>query len=320
MDGIADELDPAVLTRDELDAATRPRHLGVLETILLGAVMPIAWMLLPVLALWFGCYIAFVKARRSYLTYGRSGALAFETAGALILIPVVGLVSSCGTSLAFYLWSQPGKGGSAGGILAATIALSIGLIAGMARTLARHKSGRDVMPFEPGVNPEEAIDAVRKLRCTRPWGFLPGAVGFAVERSNQAVAHPAQARQPTFVDAIRSILSNGTDQWQLVMIASVSLAWVVQSIARGQDWWWLLLSVAGSFASLIVTIALWALTHYYEQLRYARRESVLHQERISGHDDGQGVAGARLDVLLKEVRALRMEFNNSLRRRRRFWR
>jgi hypothetical protein len=300
--GVGRDVQHARLSTAELEDATRPRRWGPFATLACGIALPIVSPFAAALTLLLGFYVATVKLRKSYRNLGQGQPLGVELLAALVVIPVVGLVGSIGTSYSFYLWSLPGArdGDTAWTVMSVTVTVSLTLIIGMARVLARHQSGKDVLPFEPGTDPNQQIEALRKLRKRRPSGFLPGAARFGIERSNEALARSPDDKQPTLWSAMRSILSGTPDKYQVAALVGCAAVWVAVAILSSGRWWYVLLAVALGLASVIVAAGVGALTDYYDRLRWARREANLYRERDL-EQDPHGAVVERLALMVEEL-------------------
>lgn len=121
-----------------------------------------------------------VNRRPGRALRGTDAALSLELIATLIVIPVVGLIATVGTSTSFYLLSAAQTSTIPGPLylgwlfLAGTVVISAELVWLMVRVYTRHNSGQDVWFFQADAKPGLAIDRLLESRACRASGFLPG--------------------------------------------------------------------------------------------------------------------------------------------------
>jgi len=145
-----------VLTEDDyahMQPRRRFRLIGWGAAAVEGLIFPL--VCLYYLAPWLVCAIVVkVNRRTGRALRGTDDALSLELIATLIVIPVVGLIATVGTSTSFYLLSAaqtstiPGPLHLGWLLLAGTVAISAELVWLMVRVYTRHNSGQDVWFFQ----------------------------------------------------------------------------------------------------------------------------------------------------------------------------
>jgi hypothetical protein len=177
--------------------------------------------------------------------FGQDTMINLEQAGALLIIPLVSLIATFGTSWAFYVWSQGlrrtagGTCGSAFGcmsnweagraILGSTIVSAATLIVLFWRTITRHIGGVEVMPFIADVDPEKGIEELKRLRRVRHTDMLPfvrANAAFAATAMAEGARRGASLRRLPVSQAWGAVLQRGHVP-RLMLLALVSTAWIV---------------------------------------------------------------------------------------------
>jgi hypothetical protein len=306
-------LDQTLLTREELDSIARPRRSSIAVALATGLLLPFAFVIYVPLCLVGGIFVTVLRMRPRPAASGTGRVLGLEALAALLVIPVIELVTSVGTGLAFYLVTK-GDSDTGWRVLSLTIIVSAGFVLAVFVAIVRHRSGVAPLPFEPDVEPERGIETARSWRRRRAGGFLPGQARFAAERANAALRDP-DLREPGLWPATVAILSGKHDRWQLVIVLVFGAGWVGVSLARGGRWWVALALCAASIILFLACGAIGALIQYYDVIRLARRESELRLtlERRDAINDqqmdvGQLVADVRF--LAREIQALRTRLDD----------
>jgi hypothetical protein len=276
--------------------------------------LPLAWIYFLPTSILLGLYVSVLRVRRSYTKFGKPSAISVEAYAALLAIPLSGFIATVGTSYGFYLLSQDDAPSRATGtnVLAVSLGLSLVLIIGLVRLIIRHQSGTDPLPFEPDVDPVAGMRATRQLRTRQSGGWLSGQARFAAQRANESLRYRGDEFQPTLREAITSVTRNTYGSRQLQAIVVAAFTWEVLAFTFGWRWWVVLGYNSASIMLLILASGLGGLARYFDQFRWARRESFLHQQlRRAAETKNQAVSANdlvyRIDVLTEEVKALRSD-------------
>jgi hypothetical protein len=299
----------------------RPENKGIGSTAVWVLTLPLLWA--PTLLYCVAMEIVLWLSRRRNPT-NAANPVDLETLAALLVIPISTTVATIGTSYAFYLWTKSGAAHhrTALAVFNTTVAVALLLPIAWFRIIARHKSGKDPLPFEPDVDPQQGIAALSRLRCKPFGGFLPACGRLVVERAGGAEAPEYQPKDPRFREFIRRVAAGKTDRIQLIAIASSACAWVVGDAIRGGHWWRMVAAVVASLILIVLATILTACVAYWDRVRWARRSAELSRliSQTADADAHFAALAEKIEDLTAEVRALRDVTETHSRRRPRWLR
>jgi hypothetical protein len=288
------------------DGTARPENKGIGYTAIWILTLPLLWA--PTLLYCVVIEIILWLSRRRNPT-NAANPVDLETLAALLVIPIAATLSTIGTSYAFYLWTKTGAAHHRAALTVFTTTVAVALLLPIAwfRIIARHKSGKDPLPFEPDVDPQQGIAALRKLRRKPFGGFLPACGRLVVEHSEGAEKPEYQPKDPRFREFMRRVAAGKTDRIQLGAITAGACAWVVGDAIRGGHWWRMFAAVVASFILIVVATILTACLAYWDRVRWARRSAELSRliSQTADADAHFAALAEKIQELTAEVRALR---------------
>ncbi len=313
--GAVDPLDEQLKLSDcnrEQACRPRPRHWGIILTLLSACTLPVLWLLLLAPAILGLIIVRRAKAKWTGRTLAEQRTLGLEALAALIVIPLTGTAATIGSGAAFYLFSHHGATShrAAWELLISAGGLALVLPVEVVVLVYRHRTGIDPLPFEPDVDPRRGIDACRMGRTKRPRGFLPATVAFGIIRAEEKLMSDDSANAPTKATALRYVMAANRDICQLAALELAAGAWTVAAVVKGWEWWLMAIFVVASIFMLLLGAGVNSLSEFYERLRFGLRERALCASiSRQDHDDEDRRALRSLAqsyvALLGEVRALR---------------
>jgi hypothetical protein len=255
------------------------RVAGWSEITLVSIFAPLAWFFIFLLLV-----NAFVELRIKWRHPERFGQdeISLEQAGVLLIIPLVSLIATFGTSWAFYVWSQDHNGKAGAEIFLFTLIYSVGLIILFGWKLTRQKQGVEIWPFGADVDPEKGIEELKRLRRVRHANMLPfirANAAFAATAMAEEARRGASLRRLPVSQAWGAVLQRGHVP-RLMLLALVSTAWIVAFFL--------------SHAALVGT-GLVAMSYFSVLFAAAADAQYSYTERLS--------AEQRIDVLSKRLQA-----------------
>jgi len=267
---------------------------GYIRVLLLAFISPISVIVMaPILGFGF-LYTIFRKHLPTASYDGSDAAVSIELVIALIVIPILGLFGTAGTSVAFYLLagseSHPFHSIFQYGwqFLIFTVVVTVLVISMVIRSLANHRYGSDVWHFESDVDAAQGRKRVDEIRfgsdagvgSRRAPGFLPERFIGAALWADELASHGENVRGTlTFrngwgraaIDRKQyKILYAGSGIWVLL--------WLLGIWHKPANWCLLLILIASSLVSSLAVRAAAARTlqlETYRQLRLANREIFL---------------------------------------------
>jgi len=278
-----------VLTKDDYDhMQPRPRFrlIGWGAVAVEGLIFPLVWLYyLPPLLV---CGIVVkVNRRTGRALRGTDAALSLELIGTLIVIPVVGLIATVGTSTGFYLLSVaqtstiPGPLHLGWLVLAGTVAISAELVWLMVRVYTRHNSGQDVWVFQADAEPGWAIDRLLKSRACPASGFLPGRFIQAAQWADNHVDTAANPKDHLlFKEAICLLLAHRTTRRQLLTVAFFMVLGLILILCNSTNHLSNIVALGAFTAATFIVFPAAAAARLMvaadQQLRLKRRAQVMH--------------------------------------------
>ncbi|GAB3313766.1 hypothetical protein GCM10027451_27900 [Geodermatophilus aquaeductus] len=284
--------------------------LGWLYTVITAGALPVAspYFLLSTLLQYLR--VLYVKVRSSAATYGSDTTLGFDLVASLVIIPLAGLISTTGVSVALFMLSEEDRvtwQSSGWIVLIGTVLITIKLIWLTARTLSRHKSGAEVLVFEENVEVEAAIDQLREWRGNRVPGYLPGRFKAADTLAMEAVVKDiGTVEAPRLRQALACLAAHRVDRLQLIVIAVGGVGWIICPLLWRPDtyrWWLMALIILVAYALLALSLGVTVQSLYFDRLRWLKRSWVLWK-RKAAPEQPEVASGSTLTVLTGQVAEL----------------
>lgn len=235
--------------------------------------------------------VIYTSVRKSASRYGSDSAWNIDLVSGLIVVPLLGLFATVGTSLGFYLLSisDPGKRGAGNigwSVIEFAVILPFALIVQFAIFTVGHKTGSGVLVFEPDAPPKAALKKIYSFQGGKISYVLPGRVRvgatYALIDIASKVSVPYKA--PGFMQCLRGIWSSKIDRKQVSLVFFGGCAWCIVPLFllnSGWHWWPFVSAVLAAFVFIVLSSILRVKSYYYDYLRWGMRANVMRQRLLS---------------------------------------
>lgn len=261
-----------------------------------------------------------VNRRPGRALRGTDAALSLELIATLIVIPVVGLIATVGTSTSFYLLSAAQTSTIPGPLylgwlfLAGTVVISAELVWLMVRVYTRHNSGQDVWFFQADAKPGLAIDRLLESRACRASGFLPGRFIQAAQWADNHVDTDEDSNDYLkFKEAICLLLAHRTTRRQLLTVAFFMVLGLILILCNSTNHLSNIVALGAFTAATFIVFPAAAAARLMvaadQQLRLKKRAQVMHCRLRPPHTPTDTIA-AELETVRHQLTALTTAVTN----------
>jgi len=189
------------------------------------------WCVLIIVPL--GAYLFWSYRTNAHRHYGDDSEIAVDLLTTVIVIPLVGVVATVGTSWAFYMLSiaAPSDRGwinDGWTVLVCTILVSGAFVFMFARAYAAHRNGSSSLYFEPDVDLASGLVELRRARSKTVKAWLPGSRAYAfsfAENQIRSTTSPLPAMDPA--EVIKAAWVQGVSRRRSILVLSSAFIWSV---------------------------------------------------------------------------------------------